>query len=225
MFGYIKHLLFCLCRWYRNDNRIILHKQNGKIIECLRYSGLTVSFKGKNSIVEIFEPIKFERRLLANRSKIKISGDNNYICINSTNRSIHNLQVRGMCSNNKLIIGKNFYGMCSIDFCWLDNMVMRIGDDCMFGQDIKFMLGDHHSIYNLATKECINIPRKGIDIGNHVWIARNVRIMKNVTIPCNSVVGAESVVTKEFKEQNCVIAGNPAKIVKTNISWDYANTK
>ena len=28
-----------------------------------------------------------------------------------------------------------------------------------------------------------------------------------------------SIVTKSFNEENCVIAGNPAKIVKRNIEW------
>lgn len=222
-----KIILYCLFKWYRNGNRIIVHKQNGKISECIYYFGLTVRFKGKNSVVEIYEPILFKRKLLANRSKIKIGGDSNNICFNSTNMFIHNLQIGGLGSNNRILFGNNYYqsGLCSIDFCGLDNMEMRIGDNCMFGQDIKFMLGDHHSVIDINTNKCVNAPRKGINIGNHVWIARNVRLMKNVTISDNTIVGADSVVTKEFKEQNCIIAGVPAKVVKNNVNWDYKNTK
>jgi len=220
-------LLFCLCRWYRNGNRIIVHKKDGKVVECFNYFGLSVRFKGKNSIIEIYEPIKFQRRLLVNRSHIKVEGDNNYICIFSSCRSIHNIQAKAFGSNNKLIIGKNWYqnGFCFFDFGLLDNSNIVIGDNCMFGQDTKFMLGDYHSVLDVKTNKCLNIPRKGINIGNHVWIARDVRIMKNVTIPDDCIVGAGSNVTKEFSETNCIIAGNPARIVKNNITWDYKNTK
>lgn len=36
----------------------------------------------------------------------------------------------------------------------------------------------------------------------------------------NSVVGAKSLVSGGRYPRNCVIGGNPAKILKTNITWD-----
>lgn len=53
-------------------------------------------------------------------------------------------------------------------------------------------------------------------IGENCWIGRNVSIMKGVTIGDNSVIAANSVVTKSVPA-NCIAAGNPAKVVKTNI--------
>lgn len=53
-------------------------------------------------------------------------------------------------------------------------------------------------------------------IGENCWIGRNVSIMKGVTIGDNSVIAANSVVTKSVPA-NCIVAGNPAKVVKTNI--------
>lgn len=35
----------------------------------------------------------------------------------------------------------------------------------------------------------------------------------------NSVVGHSTVVAKKFTDKNVVIAGNPAKIIKTDINW------
>lgn len=55
-----------------------------------------------------------------------------------------------------------------------------------------------------------------IIIGENCWIGSNVRICKGVKIGDNSVVAACSVVTKDVPA-NCIVAGNPAKIVKTNI--------
>lgn len=57
---------------------------------------------------------------------------------------------------------------------------------------------------------------KPIMIGENCWIGSNVRICKGVTIGDNSVVAACSVVTKDVPA-NCIVAGNPAKVVKTDI--------
>ena len=63
-------------------------------------------------------------------------------------------------------------------------------------------------------KHSANAP---IIIGQNCWIGTNVRICKGVTIGDNSVVAACSVVTKDVPA-NCIVAGNPAKIVKTDIN-------
>lgn len=55
-----------------------------------------------------------------------------------------------------------------------------------------------------------------IVIGENCWIGSHVRICKGVTIGDNSVVAACSVVTKDVPA-NCIVAGNPAKVVKTDI--------
>ncbi len=43
-------------------------------------------------------------------------------------------------------------------------------------------------------------------------------ILKGVHIGNNVVIGAGSVVTKNVPD-NCVVAGNPAKIIEKNITW------
>lgn len=62
----------------------------------------------------------------------------------------------------------------------------------------------------------IHSENKPITIGQNVWIGSNVRICKGVTIGDNSIIAANSVVTKDVPN-NAVAAGNPAKIVKTDI--------
>ena len=56
-----------------------------------------------------------------------------------------------------------------------------------------------------------------IIIGENCWIGTNVRICKGVTIGDNAIVAACSVVTKDVPA-NSIVAGNPARVVKSDIS-------
>lgn len=209
----------------KDNNKIILHKANGKTKVVSKLNWIKVKFKGKNSIVEIYEPYKYRKAIGARRSSIKINGDNNYICIKSNNKTNSTLKIIEVGNNNKIYIGENLRmtGICKIDFANQNNLEFRIGDNCLFGQNIEMMLGDWHSICDENNK-CINKPKKGIIIGNNVWLARNVVLLKDSQIPDNSVVGFGSMVTKQFETPNVVIAGSPAKVVKTNIHWEHQNS-
>ena len=55
---------------------------------------------------------------------------------------------------------------------------------------------------------------KPVIIGNDVWIGGNVTILLGVTIGNNVVVAAGAVVTKNVPD-NYVVAGVPAKLLKT----------
>jgi len=53
-----------------------------------------------------------------------------------------------------------------------------------------------------------------VHIEENVWIGEGVCILPGVTIGRNSVIGANAVVTKSMPA-NAIVAGNPAKVIKT----------
>ena len=69
-----------------------------------------------------------------------------------------------------------------------------------------------------ANHDLLNLDRhseaKPVSIGERCWIGMNSVILPGVTLGPVTVVGAGSVVTKSFPEGYCVIAGNPARIVR-----------
>ena len=75
-------------------------------------------------------------------------------------------------------------------------------------------------IFDKTTKEILNRTEVGIHIGNHVWAGYNVIITKDADIPNGCVLGAGSVVGKRKFDCDSIIAGVPAKVIRTGIEWN-----
>jgi acetyltransferase-like isoleucine patch superfamily enzyme len=74
---------------------------------------------------------------------------------------------------------------------------------------------ENHDINDLSKRA----GGEDVKIGEKCWIGYNSVILPGVELGNNTIVGAGSIVTKSFIEGNCVIAGNPARIIKeTNIN-------
>lgn len=127
--------------------------------------------------------------------KIQI-GDNVWIGVNSNIQSVNSVIIGGYTriSNNVFITDNNNHPV--------NPMFTRFratqpdGSDCM--------------------RWCYS-SNSPVKIGENCWIGQYVRIQKGVTIGNNCIIAANSVLTKDVPD-NCIAAGNPAKIVKTNIN-------
>lgn len=113
---------------------------------------------------------------------------------------------------NYVTTGKRFFCANGIP------CAIKIGNDCMFSHDIS-IIGGAHSIFDIGARENISRRHQNITIGNHVWLGLKSVVLHNAEIGDGCIVGASSVV-KLKTEGNCVIAGNPAKVIKTNHTWD-----
>lgn len=96
---------------------------------------------------------------------------------------------------------------------------IEIGEDCMFAGEILVTTSDMHPVFDADTDARIN-PALPIVIGDHVWVGMGVSILKGVTLGSGSVAGMSSLVTRGVYPEKCVIAGNPARVVRENIRWD-----
>ena len=90
-----------------------------------------------------------------------------------------------------------------------------IGDNTNIGGNVKILDNDFHPVDAKARllDDKDQIGTAPVRIGKNCFIGCNVLILKGSEIGDNCVVGAGAVVSGKF-EANCVIAGNPAKIIK-----------
>lgn len=176
-----------------------------------------ISFKGKNNKLIKGKNVSFLR------TTIKIWGNNNKIILDDDVHIKNAKIILGFpCSpveNCVIKIGKKT-GFNSL-FLQIgeDNSTVIVGENCMCSYGIELNCTDTHSIFD-NEGNLLNIG-KNIIVGDNVWICKDVRIMKNTKIPNGCIVAQGSIVTKKFETENCIIAGNPARIVKENISWSH----
>ncbi len=93
---------------------------------------------------------------------------------------------------------------------------LTVGDGCAISWGCQLLDDDFHKISYASKRQKANPIR----IGNHVWIGSNVTLLKGSVIPDGCVVGSGSVVARAFETPNTLIAGNPARVVKENITWE-----
>lgn len=107
---------------------------------------------------------------------------------------------------NKVEIGKDTAIATGVTI--IDNNTHPINPE-----DRRYMRHTPHGSLERQNQYSANAP---IIIGENVWIGTRSRIQKGVTIGDNAIIAANSVVTKDVPA-NAIAAGNPAKIVKTDI--------
>jgi len=195
------------------NNKIILFDKNQNEEIVSQINGLNIIFKGKNNVVRIEKGSVFQssRLILSKHCEVNIKKTNRY--------GIRNL-VSELFEGCKIEIGENF--SCVSLFLHLNDekgLSVIIGDHCLCATGVRIRPSDGHIIYDINTGELLN-RGEDIVIGNHVWMGLNSVFLKGAKVADNSIIGANSLVNKKFYEENVIIAGSPAKIVKRGVNWD-----
>ncbi len=93
-----------------------------------------------------------------------------------------------------------------------DNAPIYIGEQTMIGPNVQFYTSDHP--LNADRRVQGMETAKAIHLGRRVWVGGGAIILPGITVGDEAVIGAGSVVTKDVAAKT-VVAGNPAKLIKT----------
>lgn len=120
-------------------------------------------------------------------------------------------EIQPRTKESVITIGKNIATNNGVFICSAGRI--NIGDNCLIGQDVIVIDHDAHGIDPRERRTSIgNI--KSITIGNNVWIGSRAVILPGTKIGNNCIIGAGAIVKGCFLD-NTIIAGNPAKVIKT----------
>ena len=84
---------------------------------------------------------------------------------------------------------------------------ITIDDDVMVAANAQ-LISNNHDLYDHAVLTC-----KPVHLKRNCWIGAGATILPGVTVGENSVVAAGAVVTRDV-EDNTVVGGNPARLIK-----------
>jgi carbonic anhydrase/acetyltransferase-like protein (isoleucine patch superfamily) len=175
--------------------------------------------------------------------RVDIIGDNNNITI-GPDSVLANVTFRVRGSGHQIVFGENCRvtrgamlwfedhngllevgsgtTMVEVHVAVTENSRVTIGEDCMLANDIDIRTGDSHSVIDSQTGKRLNFAGNVV-INRHVWVTPHCVILKGVNIGANSIIATGAVVTKSC-EPGVIMGGNPARVIKTGVSWKRERT-
>lgn len=160
--------------------------------------------------VGIFDK-KYERAILQINGTIRINrgnvvfGTGSKICV---------------FKNAELIIGDNFENTANVTI--ICTREIFVGCNFLASWKTCIVDNDFHSVENLVDGSFSNMESP-LHIGDNVWMGMGATLLKGSQIPNGCIIGADAIVNKKYKEENCLIAGNPAIIKKRNVTLKREN--
>lgn len=130
-----------------------------------------------------------------------------FLAANGSKTALTTVKLKGY--EGRIDIGSNVLVMNGVRISSATHII--INDDCMLANFCYLTDADWHDVHDRTNPVGKTAP---IILEKAVWIGDSAIICKGVRIGQNSVVGAGAVVTKDVPP-NVVVAGNPARIVKT----------
>lgn len=103
---------------------------------------------------------------------------------------------------------------------------LRLGEDILTSRKVVIRAGDGHGLFDVRTKKKRNFIIENTEynetiVGNHVWIGYEGFVLSPTRIGSGCTIGARSLVKGNYPN-NCVLAGNVARVVKTDSAWSRA---
>lgn len=114
-------------------------------------------------------------------------------------------------NNGKLTIGQ---GAANVGLTIMCAKEVTIGNGVRIGRNVS--IRDWNGQHVIVSDTYVN--HAPVKIEDHVWLCTGCSIMPGVTIGEGSVVATNAVVTKDVPPRS-LVAGTPAKVIKSNIEW------
>ena len=114
-------------------------------------------------------------------------------------------------NGGKLTIGQ---GAANVNLTIMCAKEVTIGNGVRIGRNVS--IRDWNGPHVILSSSYRN--HAPVHIEDHVWLCTGCTIMPGVTVGEGSVVAANSTVTKDVPPRS-LVAGSPAKVIKTNIEW------
>lgn len=208
-----RKLVSIACRLYNLVGMRVRGKRAGNEVSapCALLKNTCVQFSGTGNRVVIGDFTQL------NNVTIHISGNNNLVEIGPWCTMVGG-SVWIEDSGNRIRLGEHTRLLGATHLAAIEGTAITIGGECLFSSDIQLRTGDSHSILDLEGKR-INASAD-IVIGEHVWVGNGAVCLKGSQIPANCIVGTRALVSGKFTEENCVLAGVPARIIRRGINWD-----
>jgi len=224
--------LYPLRHWWNNQYRWHLENQTAPILRRWSRRKIRLKVDGRGNRFVFGDSTYGRLRLL-------VKGNDNVVHIgDGCNLQELGIQIYG--SNNEVHIGARSHFREGAIYCFSNegrlhlegastfagttfavaesSTSLRVGRECMFSTHIELRTGDSHGIYDQSSGNRVN-PGADIEIGERVWIGTRALILKGTVIPGGCVVGAASLVRGRFDEPNCILAGQPAKVLRQGVVW------
>lgn len=182
--------------------KIILKMTNVQYGSNLLLKGMPVIFNKKNAILKIGNNVIVKSSFLSNLVGLY----NRTIIVTRTANAVIEI------GDNVGISGATIYARKGI----------YIGNNTCIGGNCKILDNDFHPIEIEERNKLLQsanggdsdlIPSREIYIGKNCFIGCNTIILKGTELGDGCVVGAGAVVSGKF-EDNCVIGGNPARVIR-----------
>lgn len=109
----------------------------------------------------------------------------------------------------RLVIGKNTFPGDSPGVYINAKNGIFVGDNTNIGPNVVLVSANHDFFDNAVHQDA-----RPIRIGKNSWIGANAVILPEVELGENTIVGAGAVVTTSFPDGFCIVAGNPAKVIR-----------
>jgi acetyltransferase-like isoleucine patch superfamily enzyme len=140
-------------------------------------------------------------------------GKNAHLSVQGTVQILRGVRVFVNDNANLEIGTRTYINDCSTVTCF-DHI--KIGSGCSISWNTNIMDGNIHELVIAGRPRPRSAP---VTIGDRVWIGSGATILAGTKISDNSIIAAASVVTADVPS-GVVVAGNPARIIANDATWE-----